>query len=109
MAKQISLDAWQIQHLGDLLQKGSAAVRRTNEPIILYRQTLEEEEGCYEEVVCTLTTDYIVEQRVISGGIIPPSFRDQSVFPIDEYPHLLIRKSRDRFLKVVALLEEILD
>ena len=44
MVKQISLDAWQIQHLSDLLEKGSSVVAKTNKPIILYRQTLEEEE-----------------------------------------------------------------
>ena len=52
MVKQISLDAWQIQHLSDLLEKGSKIVEKTNRPIVLYRQTLEEEEESYEEV-CT--------------------------------------------------------
>ncbi len=55
MVKQISLDAWQIQHLSDLLEKGSKIVTKTNRPIVLYRQTLEEEDGSYEEIVCTLT------------------------------------------------------
>jgi hypothetical protein len=50
MVKQISLDAWQIQHLTDLLKKGSDIVTKTNLPIILYRQTLEEEEEAYEEI-----------------------------------------------------------
>ena len=39
MVKQISLDAWQIQHLTDLLKKGSEIVGKTNKPIVLYRQT----------------------------------------------------------------------
>ena len=45
MVKQISLDAWQIQHLEDLLEKGSNIVAKTNRPIVLYRQTLEEEDS----------------------------------------------------------------
>ena len=105
MVKQISLDAWQIQHLTDLLRKGSLAVAKTNTPIILYRQTLEEEDDSYEEIVCTLTQDHVIEQLVTSGGVLPPSFHEQFVFTIEEYPQRLIRKSRDRFLQIVSLLE----
>ncbi len=105
MVKQISLDAWQIQHLTDLLRQGSLAVTKTNSPIILYRQTLEEEDDSYEEIVCTLTKDHVVEQLVTSGGVLPPSFHEQFVFTIEEYPERLIRKSRDRFLQIVTLLE----
>ncbi len=106
MVKQISLDGWQIQHLTDLLKKGSDIVAKTNRPIILYRQTLEEEEDSYEEIVCTLTKDYVIEQMVTSGGVLVPSFHQQFVFSIDEFPERLIRKSRDRFLQIIDLLEE---
>ena len=105
MVKQISLDAWQIQHLTELLRKASLVVAKTNSPIILYRQTLEEEGESYEEIVCTLTQDHIIEQMVTSGGVLPPTFHEQFVFSIDEYPEKLIRKSRDRFLQIVSLLE----
>jgi len=106
MVKQISLDAWQIQHLKDLLKKGSDIVAKTNKPIVLYRQTLEEEEDSYEEIVCTLTKDYVIEQLVTSGGVLVPSFHQQFVFTIDEFPQELSRKSRDRFLYVIDFLEE---
>ena len=105
MVKQISLDSWQIQHLTELLRRGSLAVAKTNTPILLYRQTLEEEEGAYEEIVCTLTKDYVVEQLVTSGGVLPPNFHEQFVFSVEEYPERLIRKSRDRFLQIVSVLE----
>ena len=105
MVKQISLDAWQIQHLSELLEKGSSIVARTNKPIVLYRQTLEEEDESYEEIVCTLTKGYVIEQMVASGGIIVPSFHQQFVFTIEEYPQRLMKKSRDRFLEIVSLLE----
>ena len=106
MVKQISLDGWQIQQLTDLLKKGSDIVSRTNRPIVLYRQTLEEEDDAYEEIVCTLTKDYVVEQLVTSGGVLVPSFHQQFVFPIEDYPQELIRKSRDRFMEIIDLLEE---
>ena len=106
MVKQISLDSWQIQHLTDLLRKGSDIVVKTNRPIILYRQTLEEEDDSYEEIVCTLTKDYVIEQIVISGGVLVPSFHQQSVFTVEEFPQELLRKSRDRFLNIIDRLEE---
>lgn len=106
MVKQISLDGWQIQHLADLLKKGSMIVAKTNRPIVLYRQTLEEEDDSYEEIVCTLTQDYVIEQLVTSGGILVPSFNQQIVIPIDQYPERLIRKSRDRFSEIIDLLEK---
>ncbi len=106
MVKQISLDGWQIQQLTDLLRKGSEIVAKTNLPIVLYRQTLEEEDDSYEEIVCTLTKDYVIEQLVTSGGVIVPSFHQQFVFTIEEFPQELLRKSRDRFTQIIDLLEE---
>jgi len=106
LVKQISLDAWQIHHLSELLKKGSLVVAKTNSPIVLYRQTLEEEDSSYEEIVCTLTKDYVIEQLVTSGGVVPPSFKQQFVFTVDEFPDRLLRKSRDLFLQTVDLLED---
>ena len=106
MVKQISLDAWQIQHLTELLKKGSEIVSKTNSPIVLYRITLEEEDESYEEIVCTLTKGYVIEQMVTSGGVLVPSFHQQFVFTIEEYPQEIIRKSKDRFLQMIDFLEE---
>ena len=106
MVKQISLDAWQIQQLSELLEKGSNVVAKTNKPIVLYRQTLEEEDDSYEEIVCSLTKGYVIEQMVTSGGVLVPSFHQQFVFTIAEYPQELLRKSKDRFLEMIDFLEE---
>ena len=106
MVKQISLDAWQVQHLGELLKKGAGVVTKTGTPIILYRQTLEEESDSYEEIVCSLTDKHVIEQVVISGGGIPPTFRQQMIYGLEEFPQRLIRKSKDLFLQTIELLEE---
>ncbi|MAY24421.1 MAG: hypothetical protein CMO17_02610 [Thaumarchaeota archaeon] len=106
MVKQISLDAWQVQQLVDLLEKGSKIVEKTNKPIVLFRQTLEEEEESYEEIVCTLTKGFVIEQMVTSGGVLVPNFHQQTVFTIEEYPQELLRKSKDRFLEMIDFLEE---
>ena len=106
MVKQISLDTWSIHHLTDLLKKGSVIVEKTGTPIILYRQTMEEEEGSYEEVICSLTKNYVIEQLIISGGIIVPTVSQQLVFTLEEFPDRLLRKSKDLFLETVDLLEK---
>ena len=106
MVKQISLDTWSIQHLMDLLKKGSRIVAKTNTPIVLYRQTMEEEDGSYEEIVCTLTNDYIVEQLIISGGMVVPTISQQLVYRLDEFPDRLLKKSKDLFSETVELLEK---
>ena len=106
MTKQISLDSWSIQHMVDLLKKGSQIVTKTNVPIVLYRQTMEEEEDSYEEIVCTLTNDYVIEQLIISGGMVVPTINQQSVFRLEEFPDRLLRKSKDLFQETVDLLEK---
>ena len=106
MVKQISLDTWSVQHLTDLLKKGSRIVEKTNTPIILYRQTMEEEDDSYEEIVCTLTNEYIIEQLIVSGGMIVPAFKQQFVFTMEEFPERLLKKSKDLFLETVNLLEK---
>ena len=106
MVKQISLDTWSTDRLTELLKKGTNIVTQTNLPIVLYRETLEEKEGSFEELICTLTQDHVIEQIVTSGGMVIPSIKQQIVFSIDEFPDRLLRKSKDRFSQVVELLEE---
>jgi hypothetical protein len=106
MVKQISLDTWSTDRLTELLKKGTNIVTQTNLPIVLYRETLEEKEGSFEELICTLTQDHVIEQIVTSGGMVIPSIKQQMVFSIDEFPDRLLRKSKDRFSQVVELLEE---
>jgi len=105
MAKQITLDGWLLSHFEVLLKKGSAHIARTKTPIVLYRNMLEEEEDSYQETVCTLTDGYVIVQVVTSGGGIVPSFQQQLVFTLDEFPGWLMRKSRDLLLHCVDLLE----
>ena len=94
MVKQISLDTWSTDRLNELLKKGTNIV------------TLEETEGSYEELICTLTQEHVVEQIVTSGGMVIPSIKQQVVFSIDEFPAILLQKSKERFSQVVELLEE---
>lgn len=106
MPKQITLDGWLLSHFEVLLKKGSAHVGRTKTPIIIYRNVLEEAGESYQETVCTLTEGYVIIQVITSGGSIVPSFQQQLVFTIDEFPKWLMKKSRDLLLHSVDILEE---
>ena len=106
MVKQISLDTWSDHHLHDLLEKARKIITQTNTPIVLYRETLEEDDEVYEEIVCTLGQEHVIEQVIISGGMVVPEIKQQLVFTIDEFPNRLLSKSKDLFAEVVEQLEE---
>lgn len=106
MVKQTTLDGWLLYHFSELLKKGSLHVAKTNTPIVLYRNTMEEEGESYQETVCTLTDGYAVIQLITSGGGIVPSFQQQLVFPIDQFPEWLMQKSRDLLLQCIDFLED---
>jgi hypothetical protein len=106
MPKQITLDGWLLSHFVVLLKKGSGHVARTKNPIILYRNTMDEQTDSYQETVCTLTEGYVIIQVMTSGGGIVPSFQQQIVLTIDEFPNWLMKKSRDLFLYCIDFLEE---
>ena len=80
MVKQISLDTWSTQHLQQLLLKATNFISQTNTPIVLYRETLEETEDVFEEIVCTLTQEHVIEQVIVSGGMVIPEIKQQIVF-----------------------------
>ncbi len=106
MAKQTTLDGWLLYHFAELLKKGSLHVAKTKTPIVLYRNTMEEEGESYQETVCTLTEGYAIVQVITSGGGIVPSFQQQLVFPIDQFPEWLMQKSRDLLLQCIDFLED---
>jgi len=106
MVKQISLDTWSVHHLQDLLEKTTNIISQTNVPVVLYRETLEEKDDAYEEIVCTLGQEHVIEQVIISGGMVIPEIKQQVVFTIDEFPNRLLKKSKDLFAEVVEQLEE---
>ena len=106
MVKQSTLDGWLLSHFSELLKKGSLHVAKTKTPIILYRNTMEEEGESYQETVCTLTEGYTVVQVITSGGGIAPSVQQQLVFPIDEFPDWLMRQSKDLLLQCNDFLED---
>ena len=70
------------------------------------RETLEETEDVFEEIVCTLTQEHVIEQVIVSGGMVIPEIKQQIVFSTEEFPNRLLKKSKDLFGQVVDLLED---
>ena len=104
---QINLDTYQINHMLDLLKIGSDIVKKTGKPIMLYRQTVDEDGDACEEIIGSLVVGYVIEQVVVSGCMIAPAFNYQEVFTFEDYSRMLQHKGGNRFVKVVVLLEEI--
>lgn len=106
MKKQVTLDEWLITRFKDLLHRASVMAARTDRPLVLYRHSVEESEHAMEEEVATVTSRYVVVQVITHGGFIPPSFQQQFVFPLNEFPDWLIKRSKEIFLKALDNLEE---
>ncbi len=106
MKKQVTLDEWLITRFKDLLHKASVISAKTGIPLILYRQSIEESEHAMEEEVATVTHFYVIVQVITHGGFIPPSFQQQFVFTINEFPDWIMKRSKEIFLKSLDILEE---
>ncbi len=107
MARQLNLDSWQLNHILALLNKGVDIYKRTNKPIEIYRKSLEERDDCYEEMICTIIDGYVLEQRVASGGPMPPQFTYQSVYSVKDYPKILLKRNKERLHSIVETLESL--
>ena len=103
--RQVPLDSWQLGRMEELLRSASEAVSKTGRPVVLYRQTVEEQEDSHEEIVCTVAEGHVVEQQVTSGGVLVPEFGAQRVYPIPEYPQAALEQSKERFSQTMELLE----
>ncbi|MEE8132860.1 MAG: hypothetical protein V3T40_04725 [Nitrososphaerales archaeon] len=106
MKKQVTLDEWLITRFKDLLHRASVRAAKTDRPLILYRYSIEESEHAMEEEVATITSHYVIVQLITHGGFIPPNFQQQLVFPINEFPDWIMKRSKEIFLKSLDNLEE---
>jgi hypothetical protein len=106
MKKQVTLDEWLMTRYKDLLHRASVSAAKTDKPFILYRHSIEESEHAMEEEVATVTGRYVVVQVITHGGFIPPNFNQQFVFPINEFPEWLIKRSKEIFLRSLDNLEQ---
>jgi hypothetical protein len=105
--KQVTLDDWVIERFREKLKKASIIVNRLGKPIVLYRKTIEESECAGEEEVATLVSErYALVQVYTHGGFIPPSFQQQHVFSLDEFPKWMMKRSRELVLQCLEAMDD---
>jgi hypothetical protein len=104
--KQITLDEWLIDIFRNKLRKISIAVGSTGRPFVLYRNIIEEANSFIEEEVTTINEKYAIVQVFVHGGFIQPSFHQQYVFTIDEFPLWIMKRSYDLLLQCLESIDE---
>jgi hypothetical protein len=103
--KQVTLDEWLIERLREKLGKAAVNASRTGKPVLLYRNIMDENEAAAEEEVATVNEKNAIVQVFTYGGFIPPTFQQQYVFILDEFPTWLMKRSRNLLLECLENLE----
>ncbi len=103
--KQVTLDDWMIERLRDKLGKAAANANRRGKPVLLYRNIIEENESAAEEEVATVSEKNAIVQVFTYGGFIPPTFQQQHIFRLDEFPMWVMKRGRNLLLQCLENLE----
>jgi hypothetical protein len=103
--KQVTLDEWLIERLREKLSKAAISASRTGKPILLYRNIMDENEAAAEEEIATVSEKNAIVQVFTYGGFIPPTFQQQYVFMLDEFPMWVMKRSRNLLLQCLENLE----
>ena len=98
--KQVTLDEWLVERLREKLSKAAVSASRTGKPILLYRNIMDAKtEGSAEEEIATVSEKNAILQVYTYGGFIPPTFQQQYVFMLDEFPAWVMKRSRNLLLQ----------
>jgi hypothetical protein len=103
--KQVTLDEWLIDRLREKLSKAAINASRTGKPVLLYRNIIEENEVAAEEEIATVSEKNALVQVFTYGGFIPPTFQQQYVFMLDEFPVWVMKRSRNLLLQCLENIE----
>jgi hypothetical protein len=104
--KQITLDAWLNERLGDKLKRASIAAATSHKPFILYRIPMEDINDATQEEIAILNGDYIVVQLYTYGGFLPSSFQELHVFSLYEFQTWLKERSHELLLLCISNLDK---
>ena len=86
------------------LRKASIIASRKG-PYTLYRYIVEESEDAVQEEVATVTDKYVVVQVFTYGGFLPCNFQKQSVFTLDKFTRVMLKRNRNLILQCLENLE----
>ena len=103
--KQITLDGWLNERLGDKLKRASIVAASSHKPFILYRIPMEDINDATQEEIAILNGDYVVVQLYTYGGFLPCSFQELYVFSLYEFQTWLIERSHQLLLLCINNLD----
>lgn len=102
--KRLVVEEWLITMFMNKLRKASIIAGRKG-PYPLYRCIVEESEDAVQEEVATVIDKYVIVQVFTYGGFLPCTFQKQSVFTLDKFTRVMLKRNRNLILQCLENLE----
>jgi hypothetical protein len=103
--KQVVIKEWLEQIFMEKLRKASIRAGQKGKPYILFRNIVEESEDAVKEEIATVIDKYVVTQIFTYGGFLPSSFQKQSVYTLDKFVRVILKRNRNLLLQCLENLD----
>ena len=98
---------WLSDRLKDKIQRAFNISLHTHKPILLFRESIEENETAIEEKIGYISGNHIVCMVYTYGGFIPSTFHSIDVFTRDKFTKWIVQESKkDLLLQCIEELEQ---
>jgi hypothetical protein len=104
--KRLVVEEWLITMFMNKLRKASI-IASGKGPYTLYRNIIEESEEAVQEEVATVIDKYVVVQVLTYGCFLPCNFQRQSVFTLDKFTRVMLKRNRNLILQCLENLETV--
>ena len=92
------VERWLAERLEDKLKKYLPVLRQTHKPILLYRNTIEENEAASREQVALIIGRQIVIFVYTYGGFVPTTFDRADLYTLDKFTKWIVKKGKKDLL-----------
>jgi hypothetical protein len=92
------VERWLAERLEDKLKKYLPVLRQTHKPILLYRNTIEENEAALREQVALIIGRQIIIFVYTYGGFVPTTFDRADVYTLDKFTKWIVKKGKKDLL-----------
>jgi hypothetical protein len=90
------------------LRKTSNIIKQTHRPILLYRNTIEEDENALRKQIGLVIGRHIVIIMYAYGGFVPSTFQKVEVHTPDKFTKCIVKKGkRDLLLQCLENIDKI--
>lgn len=104
---QSTLDEWLVKRLKEKLDRCSIISKERDISLVIYQHTIDELNDVAEEEMATLAGKYVIVQIFAYGGFIPPVFRRQMVFTVEEFALWVLSRSSELLRECAENLDDI--